>query len=320
MPVTFEFTDKTISESPLSKWLWNFGDGKTSSIQNPTHDYTNFGGYNISLEVTDEVGCVSKITKNQLVKAIFPDASFKADNNKLCVGQSTKFLDTSLSQIVDFYWEISDGRTSNLAKPEFEFSEPGYYSVTLNIKDNHGCETSKTVENYVHVQDYPKADFIADVTNSNCYPLVVQFTDKSQNEYPGKWKWHFGENNNLSELQHPFFIYNRPGKHDVKLITQSSYGCSDTIVKPAYIHVGGPFATIELLDTVCQHIDVLFKAENQQNVFDIRWDYGDGYFGVGAQATHQYRNPGTYTLCFFCVQMPIIPVTKPLSIHLMYLI
>lgn len=293
MPVTFEFTDKTISESPVSKWLWNFGDGKTSAVQNPSHDYTSFGGYNISLEVTDEVGCVSKITKNQLVRAIFPDASFKADNNKLCVGQSTKFLDTSPSQIVEFYWQLSDGRTSNMEEPEFEFSQPGFYNVTLRIKDNHGCETSKTLENYVHVQNYPKADFIADVTNSNCYPLVVQFTDKSENEYPGKWKWHFGENNNLSELQNPFFIYNRPGKHDVKLITQSSYGCSDTIVKPAYIHVGGPYATIELLDTVCQHIDVLFRAENQQNIFDIRWDFGDGYFGVGAQATHQYHNPGT---------------------------
>ncbi len=292
MPITFEFTDLTQSDASVSKWLWNFGDGKTSGDQNPTHDYTEFGGFNISLEVTDEIGCIAKLTKNQLVKAIFPEAPFKASDPNLCVGDSTLFTDTSASTIIEYLWQVSDGRSSNLAQPRFTFNEPGSFTVSLNIKDSHGCETTNTQENYVLVQKYPKADFEADITNSNCYPLVVQFFDKSENEYPGSWEWHFGENDNISELEDPFFIYNRPGNHNVRLINRTTFGCSDTIVKPAYIHVGGPFATIGLRDTVCRNLDVLFLAENQQNVYDIRWDYGDGYFGLGNNAVHQYLNPG----------------------------
>ncbi len=292
MPVTFEFTDLSKSDSPISKWLWNFGDSKTSTNQNPTHDYTNFGQFNVSLEITNEVGCKVKKTKNQLIKAISPDASFKALKTQLCIGDSTTLSENTLSTIKEYNWELGDGRTSTIPKPLFAFNEPGQFSVTLKIKDNHGCESTKKIDNFIQVQKLPVANFESDVTNSNCYPLIVQFSDKSENEFPASWQWHFGENNNISELRNPFFIYNRPGNHDVRLITKTTFGCTDTIVKPGFITIGGPYATISLPDTVCQKSDVIFTAQNMKNVYDIRWDFGDGHFGSGSQTIHQYTRPG----------------------------
>lgn len=293
MPVTFGFTDKTISEQPITNWLWAFGDGNSSSLQNPTHDYVSFGGYNVSLEVTDAIGCKNKITKNQVVQAVFPDATFSADNTALCIGETIRFFDTSNSNIVSYHWEFGTGDISSLAEPLVHFPDTGYYSAKLTIVDAHGCEMTQFTEKFVHVQEPPKADFTADVTNSNCYPLVVQFTDLSETDYPGSWTWHFGENNNLSLLQNPFFIYNRPGKHDVRLISRSSYGCADTIVKKDFIDIGGPFASINVPDSVCLNTDVWFTAVNRQNVHDIRWDFGDGYTSQNESDTHQYSSPGT---------------------------
>lgn len=292
MPVTFEFNDLSKSESPISTWLWNFGDNTTSTDQNPLHDYLDYGSYNVALKVTDQIGCSASITKGQVVQAVFPDASFAAADNTLCPGDSSRFFDTSSSNIVNYSWDISDGQSSSLQNPYFKFDTPGYYSASLKITDNHGCETTKLIEKYIHVQPFPKADFDADITNSNCYPLIVQFRDQSENLFPGNWQWHFGENNNLSELKNPFFIYNKPGHHDVRLIAKTSYGCADTIMKRQFIHVGGPYATLGMRDTVCRNADVVFVAEDQQNVYDTRWDFGDGYFGSGNNAKHQYKNAG----------------------------
>lgn len=292
MPVTFGFTDLSSSEATIESWEWDFGDGTTSTDQHPTHEYTSFGTYNVSLELTDAVGCVHKVTKNQAVQAISPDADFSVEKAQLCVGDEVGFFDVSNSQIVEYLWELSDGRSYTDAEPLVHFADSGHYSVSLYIRDIHGCELTGEKVDFIHVQEPPVANFVADITDANCYPLVVQFSDLSETDYPGSWTWHFGENENLSEVQNPFFIYNRPGFHDVTLVSRTSYGCADTIVKQDYIHVGGPFAQIEAIDVACAHDEVAFKAVNLQNVYDIRWDFGDGYSAEGPEATHRYRATG----------------------------
>ncbi len=57
-PLTVNFTDK--STGSITSWLWNFGDGSTSSEQNPSHTYTNPGTYNVSLIVTGPGGSDEK--------------------------------------------------------------------------------------------------------------------------------------------------------------------------------------------------------------------------------------------------------------------
>ena len=292
MPVTFSFKDLSKSDSPIQKWEWTFGDGSSSADQDPSHEYLAFGSYDVSLQITDNVGCVNKIIKDEAIKAVAPDAGFKADKTRLCVNDDIVLFEDTNSDIVEYLWEISDGRSYTNSEPKLSFSEPGYYSVSLTIIDVHGCEMKGEKKDFFHVQEPPVVDFVADVTYANCYPLVVQFTDLSETPFPGSWTWHFGENDNLSEVQNPFFIYNRPGFHDVKLISRTSYGCTDSIVKTDYIHVGGPYAQIDVEDVVCQFEDVAFKAIDMLNVYDVRWDFGDGYFAEGSEAFHKFQSVG----------------------------
>ncbi len=67
-PATEDFTDQTIFGAPITGWQWDFGDGNTSSVQNPGHTYTATGIYPVSLTVTDIDGCSRMLTKPGLVQ------------------------------------------------------------------------------------------------------------------------------------------------------------------------------------------------------------------------------------------------------------
>lgn len=300
MPVTFSFTDQSKSEAPLTSWSWNFGDGATATTQNPSHDYTTYQTFDVSLKVTDSYGCSNTVLKKNAVRVIRPDASFVASKTGLCIGDTISVRDNSESRIVQYLWELSDGRSFTDSVPTINFANAGLYSLSLFIKDDHGCEETAFVENFFSVQEPPVADFTADITESNCYPLVVQFQDLSQTPNPGSWTWVFGENENRSEVQNPFFIYNRPGLHDVTLISRTSNGCADTIVKKEYIHVGGPYAEIDVADAVCRGQEVVFRAIKLQNVHDISWSFGDGYSDAGTTETaHTYTRSDVYKPVLF---------------------
>jgi PKD repeat protein len=57
---TIDFIDESTSDGTIGTWLWNFGDGSTSTEQNPSHTYANPGTYTVCLNITDDDGgCTS---------------------------------------------------------------------------------------------------------------------------------------------------------------------------------------------------------------------------------------------------------------------
>jgi len=66
VPVTIQFTDRsTTTVGNIVSWLWDFGDGSTSTAQSPSHTYTATGFYNISLTVTSSTGCKAISVSNR---------------------------------------------------------------------------------------------------------------------------------------------------------------------------------------------------------------------------------------------------------------
>ena len=49
-PLLVDFTD--LSTGPVTSWSWDFGDGGSSTLQNPSHTYTSAGTFFVSLSVT----------------------------------------------------------------------------------------------------------------------------------------------------------------------------------------------------------------------------------------------------------------------------
>ena len=89
------FTDQSDSNvATIVSWLWDFGDGTTSTLRNPVHTYSSNGEYLVSLEINDMsfVGCQSKQTK--LVHVAPPMGSPFATNNDFLYYASTGLVDT----------------------------------------------------------------------------------------------------------------------------------------------------------------------------------------------------------------------------------
>jgi len=67
---TMQFTDiSTSSLGNIQSWAWNFGDGTTSNLQNPTHTYSGNGTYNVTLTITDLSGCTNTFTNPVVIAA-----------------------------------------------------------------------------------------------------------------------------------------------------------------------------------------------------------------------------------------------------------
>ncbi len=135
----------------------------------------------------------------------------------------------------------------------------------------------------------PIADFSAQPLEG-CVPLVVQFTDQSQNS-PIEWLWQFdGGSPATSTDQHPEVIYSTPGEYAVTLTVENESGI-DVSVQTAYIHaIGDPVALFSSSVTG----DVVTFTNMSIDANTYLWDFGDGFESMDEHPVHQYGADGSY--------------------------
>ncbi len=135
-PLTVAFTD-TSTGLPTS-WLWDFGDGSSSTIQNPSHVYTAAGTYTANLTVTNVVGSAS-VAQTVTVTAIpLPVASFTKSVATGVTPLTVVFTDTSTSNITAWLWNFGDGTSSTIQNPSHVYAAAGTYTVTLTVTNVAG--------------------------------------------------------------------------------------------------------------------------------------------------------------------------------------
>lgn len=129
-------------EGSVVSWDWNFGDGATSTQQNPTHDYAAQGSYTVTLKVYDDAGNSHQTAHAVDVNAPpFADFSFKVDDLKVT------FTDASTDNggsVVGWHWDFGDGGQSTVQSPSHEYDDYGKYDVTLTVTDDFGEPASST--------------------------------------------------------------------------------------------------------------------------------------------------------------------------------
>jgi len=231
-PLTVAFTDK--STGVPTKWKWNFGDGATSSKQNPVYKYSKAGTYTVKLTVTNTAGS-NTVTKTDYIKVIVkPVANFSASQISGNAPLKVTFTDKSTGSPTSWKWNFGDGKTSTAKSPTYTYSKAGKYTVSLTVKNVAGS-SSKTIKNYIVVNTLkaPVAAFYASPRSGKA-PLKVQFTDKSANS-PTSWKWNFGDKT-YSTAKNPVHKYSKAGKYTVSLTVKNAKG-SNTKTISGYIVV-----------------------------------------------------------------------------------
>ncbi|WP_292380994.1 PKD domain-containing protein, partial [Methanosarcina sp. UBA289] len=134
-------------------WKWNFGDGTSSTLQNPTHKYSKVGKYKVTLTVTNEAGS-NTITKSNYITVTtgFQDsvAEFSASPTSGNIPLTVAFTDKSTGTPTSWKWNFGDGTSSTAKSPTHKYSKAGKYTVTLTATNAAGSNTVKK-SNYITV-------------------------------------------------------------------------------------------------------------------------------------------------------------------------
>jgi len=229
-PITVAFNDT--STGIPTRWKWNFGDGKTSTIQNPTHKYSNAGNYTVSLTISNVVGG-NMVTKTDYITVLArPVAAFSASPTSGKAPIMVAFNDTSTGSPIKWKWTFGDGTTSTQQNPTHKYSKVGRYTVTLTATNNNSSNTV-TKTDYIKVVTKPVANFTSSVTSGKA-SFYVAFTDTSTG-IPTGWNWNFGDGT-TSTQQNPNHTYSHSGNYTVRLKASNIAG-SNMITKADYIKV-----------------------------------------------------------------------------------
>lgn len=285
LPVTSFFSD---SSKDAVSWLWNFGDGKTDSVQNPVHVYDFIPTGNISLTITDVNGCSASFSKGNIV-VFSPSAAASATEG--CETLNVNFSDQS-NGATSWEWNFGDGSVSSLQNPSHFYSDSGSYSVMLVVASQDGCIDTVVYPGLVKVYKVV-ADFSSPSLLSGCNPLLVNFIDNSLNAT--QWNWSFGDGSTSSQ-KNPWHIYTFPSMLNVTLIASNSFGCSDTIEKNNFVQVTGPVAYFSITDPEgCAPLQVQFSDSSFNNAAELTWYFGDGDTSHSASPFHVYDSAGTFS-------------------------
>lgn len=237
-PLTVAFTD--LSTGSITSWSWTFGDGGTSTTQNPSYQYTAAGTYNVTLTVTGPGGSDGE-TKNGYITVnpcTPPTAGFVGSPTSGNYPLNVNFTNQSTGA-ASYSWTFGDGGTSTSANPSHTYTSAGTYTVTLTAINTCGSDQMVRT-NYITITtppcDPPVANFSGSPTSGD-YPLNVTFTDLSTFS-PTSWSWTFGDGGS-STAQNPSHTYTAAGNYTVSLTATNSCG-SDGETKSAYITVTEP--------------------------------------------------------------------------------
>lgn len=316
------FNDQT-SGNP-DQWIWFFGDGSSSTSQNPSHRYNDTGFFNITLIALND-GCPDTLTSKGKIH-INPPVSRFIYTKTCSIPSKVIFTDKSLG--ADYWhWDLGDGNTSNDKSPVHEYPNPGTYIVSLTVTNQStGCsETKADTVKIIH----EVADFQVNNPES-CRNTPVSFS--AINNIPGNissYSWNFGDGISASgsKVSHQ---YTKANAYDIRLIIKDIYGCSDTLSKPLAVQINGPTARFQsTVSGTCLNNTVEFSdssySDGQHPIQQYTWNWGDGKTEnlTGSPFNHAYSAAKKYSVslvvtdskgCTDTLKKPdMIIVSKPVA-------
>lgn len=232
-PLEVTFTNNT--QGGASPFLWNYGDGNSSTTDSTTHTYvfSNFSHthdqpFVVKLKAESEFGCKDSTQVNILVYPR-PKAQFQPDTVVGCSPLLVSFADASVGSAT-WRWNFGDGQTSiqNWGNTENEYHQAhdqglGVFTALLEIENDRGC--IDTASRQITVYPDITADF--NVTTEGCHPLAVQFENLSLGVLQHTWSLGDGTIVNTSDPEYIYYneSYTQNKVYQVNLHTLSQWGC-----------------------------------------------------------------------------------------------
>jgi PKD repeat protein len=297
--LTATFTDTSIdSDGTIDNWAWTFGDGNSSSEQNPVHSYASTGTYTVSLTITDDDGATDTASQDVTVSEPLnspPTASFTFSTTDL----TANFYDSSSDidgTVNSWSWDFGDGYFANLKNPVHIYSAAGTYTVSLTVTDNDGATDTASQSVTVTVPNSPPAaSFTFEITD-----LTATFTDTSTDSGGtiDVWAWDFGDGN-ISSLQNPIHSYSAAGTYTVSLTVTDDGSATDSVSQNVTVTeppnepptASFTYSTTDLTATFSDD-----STDNDGWIVGWAWDFGDSGTSIVPDPVYPYLGAGTYTV------------------------
>ena len=141
--LSFQFIDLSLGN--VNAWAWDFGDGTTSTEQNPTHTYAEAGDYIVTLSIfAGDCQSTVSIPVTAGENIWYGDLSCRAWFLPITSpdGNEVFFINLSSADAIEFEWNFGDGEVSNNPLALHSYAEAGTYTVTLTIVTSEGCTNS----------------------------------------------------------------------------------------------------------------------------------------------------------------------------------
>lgn len=258
-----------------TNYIWNWGNGQSSTGNITNYTYPVSGTYNVSL-IASNGTCSDTLTQQVIIPAgIVTTANFNSGCNLNL--DITNFTTTATSIL----WNWGNGNQTTGPVSTYTYSAPGNYVVSL-ILATSTC--NDTIVTNITIAPIVTSSFIA---TSSCYQEVL-LTNNSSNA--SNYIWNLG-NGQQSSSNLTSYTYSQPGTYSIALIAQNS-GCSDTTQQSITVSPS-TVATFTATADCNQGITI---SNISQNATNYAWTWGDGNISNNNPNYYQYLNTGNFTI------------------------
>jgi len=286
-PLTVNFTANLAGTGPFDV-MWDFGDGTTEFIPNPTHTFTQEGVYTVTVNAQNSCG---SDTATLLVHVCNPITSSLTTN--VTSGPPPLAVDfnpnATGSQPMSIVWDFGDGITSNEVNPTHIYNQPGSYLVTMA-----GTNACGTTEESLLINVCDPVLATPTVMSSNLDPLFTfEFSANSTGSEPFFYQWAFGDGN-TSILANPIHTYETAGEYVVTLVISNPCG---EVTHVLTVSVCEPVTTAAIaapiFGTIPLTVDFTSNALGSGPI-QYFWEFGDGSISNQANPSHTFSAEGSF--------------------------
>ncbi len=308
-----EFLNTTSNYSDEAQFFWDFGDGDTSTVENPTHAFPTVGDFDVQLVIVDSSTCNIADTLIRTVSVIeegeIPGTTFTATPNGTCGTTVYDFSNNTalLSNTADYdiLWDFGDGNTSTSFDTSFDFGDYGDYDVSLSVSSSTlQCVDDSTYTIQVNVPAPFNFESNLTLPDTICANESFQIYTNNTEGTPDTYSWNFGDAN-TSNSDSLTYSYNSEGNYTISVDLFDAQSCVQNLSLSHDIVIEGVKEDILIdfgytLPTDCENLEVSFinntalVEPSSEYIFD--WTYGDGISHIGFEPTHVYDEQGTYTV------------------------
>lgn len=231
-PLTVSFIDQSCRGSCPYSYLWNFGDGNSSTAKSPIYTYKAEGNYSVNMTITDAWGVKNTTSLGLPIRVLNESTQNGPINANFTVIPSSgrgvapfevQFMDTSSGSPAAWRWNFGDGSQITEQGPNHTYVSPGVYDVTLDIYNKTGGASHKKNPKFITALSPSVSAQISYVYVDVSNYKNIQFYDQSSGVGINEWTWDFGDGSTKVYDQNPVHEYVASGNYQVQLDISNGY-------------------------------------------------------------------------------------------------